>query len=245
MTATDPAVRVTLRIPGVWQHPGELFQRVPEGFRLTADSLYLPDGTEVEFAPLDPDGQFADVFESACRRPPSDDELALVRRYTVNLILSGPGGSLAAARTMMQAAAALLQAGGAGVFIDNSALAHGGGLWREMTDDGSPDAVSYAFVGIVGTPEEIYTIGMHVLGFPEIIMRRVDVDPAGDAIIDVIRYVCNGDRPIAPGDLLGDELGPRFQATLRPADPRDERSPLHNPYGSLFLISLRDAGERN
>ena len=45
---------------------------------------------------------------------------------------------LEAARTMMQAGAALLRAGGAGVFIDNSALAHGGQQWLEMTEDGSP-----------------------------------------------------------------------------------------------------------
>ena len=55
-----------------------------------------------------------------------------------------------AARTMMQAGAAVVRAGGAGVFIDNSTPAHGGGSdWLDMTEDGGPDALSFAFVAIV------------------------------------------------------------------------------------------------
>ncbi len=44
---------------------------------------------------------------------------------------------------MMRAAAAIMDAGGAGVFIDNSMLAHGATAWQAMTEDGSPDAISF------------------------------------------------------------------------------------------------------
>src|SRR5437660_696029 len=132
---TEPAapVEIIFRIPGKWSQPRELIQRLPEGYRLTAEGLILPDETRVEFGAGAPDDQFAEIFRSSCRQPATADELATVAGYTVNVFLSGPGGSLPAARLMMQAGAAIVRAGGAGVFIDNSTLAHGGGNWLEMT----------------------------------------------------------------------------------------------------------------
>src|SRR5262249_18532960 len=115
--------------------------RLPAGYRLSPDALTLPDATQVEFVAMKPDDQFAQIFRSSCRSPATADELAVVDGYTVNVGLSGPGGSLQAARTMMQAGAALVRAGGAGVFIDNSVLAHGGSNWLEMTEEGDPDAL--------------------------------------------------------------------------------------------------------
>jgi hypothetical protein len=117
---------VTLRLPGQWQHPTELAQGLPVGYRVAEDGLALPDGSRVGFGGVAPDDQFAEVFRSACRQRPTADELTAVDGYTVNVILHGPGGSLDAARTMMQAGSAIIRAGGAGVFIDNSAMAHGG-----------------------------------------------------------------------------------------------------------------------
>src|SRR5207248_11330272 len=112
----------------------------------------------VDFGAMAADDQFAQIFRSSCRQPATEDELATVDGYRVNVLLSGPGGSMQAARTMMQAGAAVVRAGGAGVFIDNSALAHGGRNWLAMTDDGGPDALSFAFVGIVGGPAEVWTM---------------------------------------------------------------------------------------
>ena len=64
------------------------------------------------------DDQFAGIFRSSCRSPATDEELATVDGYRVNVLLRGLGGSMQAARTMMQAAAAVVRAGGAGVFVE-------------------------------------------------------------------------------------------------------------------------------
>ena len=245
MDKTDAPIETTLRIPGNWSHPEELIKRLPAGFRLTPERLILPDGTKVEFTPLPPDNQFAQIFESSCRQPATDDEMDVVKSYTVNVGLTGPGGSMQAALTMMQAGAAIVQAGGAGVFIDNSALAHGGGHWIEMTEDGDSDALSFAFVGIVRGKKEVRTMGMHVLGLRDVVMRRSDLDNEGDTIIELIRYVCRGDKPIGDGHLLADEHGLRFQAAATSCDEFDAGSPMYNPYGRLRLVSMKDISERN
>jgi hypothetical protein len=241
----EPAAPITiaLRIPGQWSHPGELIERLPAGCRLTPEALTLPDGTRVDFGAADADDQFAQIFRSSCRQPATADELATVDSYTVNVFLSGPGGSMQAARKMMQAGLAIVRAGGAGVFIDNSALAHGGQNWLEMAEDGSPDALSFAFVAIVSGQTDVWTMGMHVLGLRDVIMKRVDAD--GFDIIEVIRYLSGSDKPIDDGHVLADLNGPRFQAFTQDSPERMLGTPMHNPFGRLKLVSMRDIAETN
>ncbi len=243
----EPAVPVTiaLRIPGQWSQPRDLIQRLPAGCRLTAETLILPDATEVGFGAMGADDQFAAIFRSSCREPATADELAAVAGYTVNVLLSGPGGSLEAARTMMQAGAAVVRAGGAGVFIDNSALAHGGQAWLDMTEDGSPDALSFAFAAIIGGREDVWTVGMHVLGLRDVVMKHADLKAGDFDIIEVIRYLSRGDKPIDDGHVLADLNGPRFQAFMQDSAAELAGSPMHNPFGRLKLVSMRDIAETN
>lgn len=242
---TEPAAPITiaLRIPGKWSHPRDLIERLPAGCRMTGEALILPDGTEVEFGAAKADKQFAQIFRSSCRQPPTEDERATVNGYTVNVFLSGPGGSLQAAQAMMRAGAAVVRAGGAGVFIDNSGLAHGGQHWLQMTDDGSPDALSFAYVAIIGGKVDVWTMGMHVLGLRDVVMKRVDADDFD--IIEVIRYLSLGEKPIDDGHVLADLNGPRFQVFADEYTAIPAGSPMHNPFGRLKLVSMRDIAETN
>ena len=243
---TEPADRISiaLRIPGKWSHPRELFEGLPTGYRLTAESLILPDKTQIGFGAVGADDQFASIFRSSLRQPATEDELATVDNYTVNIFLRGPGGSLPAARAMMQAASAMVRAGGAGVFIDNSALAHGGQNWLGMAEDGSPDALSFAFVSIVGGQAEVWTMGMHVLGLRDVVMKRADVE-AGFDIINMIRYLSESEKPIDNGHVIADLTGPRFRTVTQDSPQKLVGSPMHNPFGRLKLVSFRDVAETN
>jgi hypothetical protein len=245
MTATTPEVRVALRIPGEWTDPGQLIERLPDGCRVTPESLFLPDGTEIEFIPMPPDDQFAQIFASSCRQKPESHEEQVLQRYRVNVGLAGPGGSLDAARTMMRAGAALVEAGGAGVFVDNSGVSHGGTHWQQMAEDGSPDALSYAFVGIVGGQNDVWTVGMHTLGFPDVVMHRAECDEEGETLIEIVRYICSGEKLFEEGHIIVDESGPRFQASTDTGDERFAGSPMENPFGRLRLSSFREIAEGN
>ncbi len=245
MNETDAAVTTTVRIPGTWRHPRELIARMPAGFRMTSHAVILPDGTEIEFTPLPPDDQFAKIFQSVCRHPARVDEMRRVNRYTVSIGLIGPGGSMAAALTMMQAVAAIVRAGGAGVFIDNSALAHGGGDWIKMTEDGGCDAVSFAFVNVVRGRREVRTMGMRVIGLPDIVMQLSDVGDDGEVIIEAIRCLCRGEKPVGPGHVLAGEAGPWLRVLATDSDQLDVASPMRNPFGRLKLVSFKDAAESN
>jgi hypothetical protein len=245
MSEPAPPITIALRIPGQWSHPRELVERLPAGCRWTPESLTLPDGTQFDFGAMAADDQFAEIFRSSCRQPPTPDELATVAGYTVNVFLSGPGGSMDAARKMMQGGAALIQAGGAGVFIDNCTLAHGGQHWIEMAEDGGPDALSFAYVAIVRGKVDVWTMGLHVLGLRDVVMKREDIEKHGFDIVDVIRYLSRGEKPIDDGHVIADLSGPRFQVFTQESAKSPAGSPIHNPFGRLKLVSMRDIAETN
>jgi hypothetical protein len=131
------------------------------------------------------------------------------------------------------------------VFIDNSTLAHGGQNWLDMTDDAGPDALSFAFVAIVRGQTEVWTMGMHVLGLRDVVMKREEAEQAGFDITDVIRYLARGDKPVDDGHVLADLNELRFQAFTQESPKKFVGSPLHNPYGRLKLVSMRDIAEAN
>jgi hypothetical protein len=239
------AVTIALRVPGLWSHPKELVDALPADHRLTPESLFLPDGSEIGFGAAGADNQFAHIFRSSCRQPATDDELATVDNHKVNVFVTGPGGSMDVARTMMQAGSAIIRAGGAGVFSDNCGLAHGGQNWIALAEDGGPDALSFAFTAIVEGRTEISTMGLHVLGLRDVIMSRTDVERGGFDIVEMIRYLAQGDKPVGDGHIIAGPDGPRFRVTTLPGDPELARSPMHNPFGRLKLVSLRDVAEAN
>ncbi len=245
MSKRQPAIETILRIPGKWSGPEDFFSRLPDRVRVEGRNLVLPDGAEIECNPVPKDDQFAMVFRQSCRRPATPQELAIVDDYSVNVCLCGPGGSLDAARTMMQAGAAVLQAGAGGVFIDNCGLSHGASAWIDMSETADADSLSFAFVAIVRGRMEVWTMGMHILGKPDLVMSRADADVDQETIIETLRYVCAGERPIDDGHILADEHGPRYQIRTAPADQFKSDSPMHNPFGRLKLISYRSIAQRN
>jgi hypothetical protein len=241
---SEPTVSIALRIPGPWAGPQEFVRALPEGCRVSADQLELDDGTRCELGGVPADDQFAEIFRTSCRQPPTAEEEATVRGYKANVLLHGPGGSIEAAHAMMRLAAAVVRAGGAGVFIDNSVTAHGGENWLAMTADSGPDAVSFAFVAIVRGKAEVWTMGMHALGLPDVVMKRADVDGGFD-IVEMIRYLAAGDKAIGDGHVIADLDGPRFRTSAQPDPNERPDSPLYNPFGRMRLVSMRDIAEAN
>jgi hypothetical protein len=241
MTQTASSIMVDLRIPGRWANPRELIGRLPNNCRATPQALILANGVRIDLGFLPPDDQFPRIFRSTCRGRPTKKELAAVEGYTVNVTLSGRGGSIEAARTIMKAAGIMVRAGGAGVFIDNSALSHGAKLWIEMAEDGGIDALSFAFVGIIQDNADIWTVGMHVFGLRDIVLKRADLNRDFD-IVGLIRSMVRGDKPL--GNILSDNNGSWFSCYAEDGDAKMVATPMHNPFGHLRLVKLRPAANK-
>ena len=114
-----------------------------------------------------------------------------------------------------------------------------------MTDDGGPDALSFAFVAIVRGQSGRVDDGHARLGLRDVVMKRADVEAGGFDIVEVIRYLSRGEKPIDDGHVFADLDGPRFQAFTQDSAEELAGSPMHNPFGRLKLVSMRDIAETN
>src|SRR5436305_12157641 len=112
-----------------------------------------------------------------------------------------------------------------------------------MTEEVGPDSLSFACVAIVGNRAEVYTMGMQVLGLHDVVMKRADAESFD--IVEVIRYLARGDKPVDDGHVIADLGGPRFQAFTQDGPADLLGTPMHNPFGRLRLVSLRDIAETN
>jgi hypothetical protein len=237
----DGVPEIVLRIPGAWSGPEGLARALPAGHRYATDRLLLPDGDAVDVIPLPPDDEFPQVFAGACRRRLTRRDRETVQRYGVNVCLAGPGGSLEAAIRMLQAGAAVVRAGGAGVFVDNSGRAHPSRDWLEFAEVSDDGSAYQAFVSLFAGKTDLWSVGMHVFGLCDAVIKRGGDDEA--ACFDLtsfLGYTLLPEVVIVDGDFAGDYEGspPRFVLRKETTTFPPAGSPLHNPYGRWRLESL-------
>jgi hypothetical protein len=233
---TKPAIEVTMRLPGSWQDPGELIEKLPAGCRLTSTELILGSGQRFEFNAVPADEDFAGVFAGSCPKLPTEDERDRIENYAVNVCLTGPGGSLEAAYDLMQGAAAIMEAGAAGVFIDNSGISHGATDWITLTTDRHNGGVYWAFVTTVRNEEELYSMGMHILGFREAVIPRTGNDEYDFRTLhSFLGYSYASGATINDGDVVGDTVLPTFRVYKEPHDRIEPGTPMSNPFGQWRL----------
>ncbi len=244
-TGQDNLPQIALRVPGRWSDPRELEKSLPGGHRLAWGRLELPDGYGVDVVPQAADGEFPKVFATACSGMPSMHERRRVEQYTVNICLLGPGGSIESARCMLRAGAAVIRAGGVGVFVDNGAKAHTGREWLRLSEEPDDCDLFRAFVSTYRSAGDIWSVGMHALGLRDaVICRSGDEDADQGALIGFLGYSFSPDCDIADGDLAGDESGPQFRLRRESCARIPATSPMHNPYGLWRLVPLdKEAGE--
>ena len=235
---------VTLRIPGSWSKPAEFFEQLPPGCRPTAAGLVLDDGSEFELNALPADEEFPDIFAGSCSKLPTEDEREQIEDYQVNICLTGPGGSIAAAKRLMAAGAAVLAAGGAGVFVDNSGMAHGAIDWLTLFDSADDGGVYWAFISTVRGKDELYSVGMHILGFRDAIIPATGNDEYDHRTINsFLGYTAFSGAAVEEGEVVGDAVLPTFSAHKQPDDRVPADAPMHNPFGRWRLVPLDE--ERN
>jgi hypothetical protein len=231
-----PAPEVTMRIPGGWARPEEFFENLPRGCCCTANGITMPDGSEFELNALPADEDFPRIFASSCPKLPTETECEQVENYKVNICLTGRGGSIAAAKRLMEAAAAVMAAGGVGVFVDNSGIAHGATDWLKLFDSADTGGVYWAFVMAVQSDVEVYSMGMHILG-----LRDAIIPSTGNAEYDsrtlhsFLGFTAFSGAALKDGEMIGDAVLPSFQICSQADDRAPASAPMFNPYGRWRL----------
>lgn len=247
---TEPQVTIELRVPGPWVSPEQLAAALADrntGYEL-GDGVLIDTLTREEFeiGVTEHDNQLGPIFRGGHQGRMSEEELLAVGAHAVKVHVIGPGGSSKQAQRVMQAAAALVRAGGYGVFVDNSGNCHGPDDFLKLADDPDDGGVYWAFVATTNSERLVFSVGMHCLGY-----RDVDMyDPPGDdyehwlALNEFMGYMTRSGREIHDGDHAGGGTAPgaglpEFVIRSAPCTRFAEGTAFFNPFG---IWQLRRAG---
>ncbi len=241
----DPPPAITLRVPGAWASPRDLDERLraaDTGYALSlTDSsdgsalVHTATGRRFKFDVAGPDAEIAEVFAGGGGL--TEAELAAIADHDVKVFVTGPGGSVEAARGVMRAAAALVRAGGLGVLVDNCGATHGPGDWLKLADDDQPGGVYWGLVSATGGADAVFSTGMHCLGFrdAEIPDPPPDLRAAAYLLHNFLGYSYQSGATLVDGGPLPGWDGPALDIRHADCDRFEPGTPFHNPYGVWLL----------
>ena len=242
----DTLPQIDLRIPGPWRAPEELEEALAGaggGYEVTDERLlHRPSGRRFHLGVSPHDDQIHEIFDGTGRL--SKKDVNRIASHAVKVHVCGPGGSPDAARALMEAGTALVRAGGYGVMVDNSGNAHGVDDWLALAGDKQPGGLYWAYVSVTASRKEVFSAGMHCLGFRDGEMMEPEEmgapspQAAGMLLHNFLGYVYQSGMPVIDGDALGDEQSAMFRARARPCTRFPVDSSWYNPYGVWRLEAL-------
>jgi hypothetical protein len=249
----DIVPEITLRIPGPWESPKQLLESlaaINTGWVIAPPVageemclLHEPTGRRFKLGAVVADAELAELFAESGRM--DDRELDALREHIVKVFVTGPGGSLEAAKTFLEIGAAFIGAGALGVMVDNSGLCHSPKDWLALAGDADGGGTFWGFVTLSASPREIFSAGMHCIGYRDVeLPDPVDRQTGGMIVGEFLGYSYRSEAQILDGDPIGGPDGPQF--ILRHVEctrfPKD--SPWYNPYG-VWRLEKFEAGADN
>ncbi|MEQ1506304.1 MAG: hypothetical protein ABMB14_28995 [Myxococcota bacterium] len=174
--------------------------------------------------------------------------------------------ALACAQRSLALAVELLDVGALGVKCESSGTVHGADGWRLFLAElrsglaelraGSEDGRSRFFAAMIrawvrwpvpADDDVLTTVGMHLLGRPEVAVARTDVDGDDDATQLLAAFAHYSCAEVAPADLadghhfrLTDDA-PRYVLRREWVSPFPEYDVSFDPWGRWRLVRERDA----
>src|SRR5689334_16225123 len=134
--------KIVLGIPGLWQTRSDFVEAIArdgiargsKGFIFAGRILMnVASGAswELELYPHAP--RLVEAFTAANRGSIDEETIRAIAKHTHTAYISGPGGSLDAARSIILAVVAVLHAGGLAVKVESAGVAHSSQQWEALT----------------------------------------------------------------------------------------------------------------
>jgi hypothetical protein len=251
----DPPL-IVFTVPGKWRDAADLAAKLaatPGGYVLDGPvvrNTATGRTQAVDLLPHDP--RLKDVFFLAGGGRMRRADALAVGNHASAVRLRGIGGSVAAAVEMMWLATAVLAAGGSGVLVESSGIAHTRDDWLKLAGDPQSGGRYWAYVTLVsgragnGGPGGFYSCGMHALGYPDVITDVVsDPQEAWSLVHQFNGYIHQSGIEMHDGDPMGNEYGTLYKVRHEPCDHYPPGDLYHNPYGLWRIVRTKDTPADN
>ncbi|WP_295965499.1 hypothetical protein [uncultured Xanthomonas sp.] len=234
--------KIVLCIPGPWPDRADLFARIVQdsgGYLFAGHVLmHMDSGQACELQYEPHDARMAGAFAAAGPHWRGSADMARIGTHASVVYLIGAGGSRVRAETMMRAAAALLDAGGLGVKVESSGVAHSPADWRQLCADLSLGSAHRAYVLNI-TGEQVHSCGMHQFGMKDaIVAAQAASDPVG-LLHTFTCYLFNEAPDVRAGHTFSVAAdAPRYRIQAEASSQFQPGDLFANPYGLWRLTPL-------
>ena len=239
MYQVNDAPDLVLCIPGPWRDRAELADSIANsetGYLLLGGVLRdTSDGFACDLLFEGPDPALPAAFAKAGPHWAASGAMAAVADHDCVVYLVGKGGSRDAAEAMMRAAGALVEAGGLGVKVESTGIAHGPAYWLEMCF-GLDQLTAHRALVVYVTGVDVYSCGMHNFGLPDAMTTAVDKATAADMLRTFTRYLLERAPVFEDGHTFSVSAGaPVYRVLKVPPVDYGADSLFNNPYGAWRL----------
>jgi hypothetical protein len=239
---TDIEPRIVICIPGKWRNIDELAQQLSahsSTFSL-ADNRFVDRQlqVELELQVTDYDPRMAQAFRALGPHWVETAAMDQINEHTLVVYLTGHGGSHPQAISLMLAAAALVKAGGLGVKIESSGIAHSPEAWIKLADERHLFSAHEAFVAYV-TGDDLYTCGMHGFGLRDAVIAIGEADDPLTLLRVFTWYLFTETPAIRSGQIFSvAEEQPRYRLVEEACTQYEVEELFKNQYGMWRLARV-------
>ncbi|OEZ49349.1 MULTISPECIES: DUF4261 domain-containing protein [Janthinobacterium] len=242
MHHTLPAPQLVLCIPGPWADHDALRQAImhSDDSYLFAGSvlMHMESGFSCTVVQEHADPRMPHAFAAVGYHWRDTPSMQLIGTHRTVVYLEGQGGSRPNAEAMMLAASCLLQAGGFGVKVESSGIAHAPDAWLHFTQHLQMFSAHTALVAYVGDADNCYTCGMHNLGLHDAIITRHDCESPAQVLHTFTHYLFSETPSIQDGQTFRAAAdAPRYRVHAADGQPYPDDDLFSNPYGIWRLTA--------
>lgn len=241
MTELEKQPEMVLCIPGPWKTHSELVQSIVKdsGGYIFAGRvlLHMESHFSCELIHERADPNMSRAFYAAGPHWRGSVEMQRIGSHESVVYLVGRGGSRDAAQKLMQCGLGLLNAGGLGVKIESTGLAHSPDDWRSYCGDFDSFTAHRALV-VYLTGAEVHSCGMHNLGLPDALTPGGKDQATAVELLRVFTWYLFAEGPVINnGQTFSVAAGaPIYRITDHPGWDYGPDSLFTNPYGAWRLV---------
>lgn len=243
MSQAQANPQAVICIPGEWKDLGQLMERMTEArddYLFTGRMLHALQTQDIfELRLENADPYMLPAFRIAGRHWANTKDMGRIARHGSIAYLIGEGGSRKNAEALMAATAAVVKAGGLGVKIESSGVAHSPSVWLDLTANCHLFSAYRAFVVSVGG-DDVYSCGMHNLGLRDAIVDA-SLDDNAPELIRAFTWYLFTESPIIEGGqtFCVEPDAPVYRIHEDEGVSYENGSLFANPYGTWRLIRDR------
>ena len=227
---------LVLCIPGPWADRSALVERIvreSEGYIFAGRVLMntrTRDTCELQHEARDE--RMMSAFLAAGPHWRDTPEMARIKDHASVVYLVGYGGSQKNVEALFLAARALLDAGGLGVKIESTGLAHSPAAWRSICDEFYLFSAHRACVLYLTGSDDVYSCGMHNLGMKDAIVENFNAAEAVELLRTFTWYMYTETPTIRSGQTFSvSATAPVYRVVADSGVEYEDGSLFANPYG--------------